>query len=85
MLKAILYLVKDYLPKVGNDGTIDPIEDIQILSPMHKGSGGIQNLNDALQNCLNNSAKAKRRLTKKKTTKVRNKFTLKKNTKATPL
>ena len=27
---------------------------------MHKGSGGIQNLNDALQNCLNNSAKAKR-------------------------
>ena len=66
MLKAILYLVKDYLPKVGNDGTIDPIEDIQILSPMHKGSGGIQNLNDAVQNCLNNSAKAKRRLDEEK-------------------
>ena len=33
---------------------------------MHKGSGGIQNLNDALQNCLNNSAKAKRRLDEEK-------------------
>ena len=41
MLKAIIYLVKDYLPKVGNGGTIDPIEDIQI-SPMHKGTGGIK-------------------------------------------
>ena len=50
MLKAILYLVKDYLPKVDPNRTIDPIQDIQILSPRHKGSAGIQNLNEALQN-----------------------------------
>lgn len=66
MLKAILYLVKDYLPKTGNPGEVDPIQDIQILSPMHKGSGGIQNLNDALQNCLNDSAKAKSRIAAQK-------------------
>lgn len=66
MLKAILYLVKEYLPKIAHNGTIDPIQDIQILSPMHKGSGGIQNLNEALQNCLNNSAKSKSRMTEQK-------------------
>ena len=66
MLKAILYLVKDYLPKVDPNRTIDPIQDIQILSPMHKGSAGIQNLNAALQNCLNNSTKAKRRMDEEK-------------------
>ena len=66
MLKAILYLVKDYLPKVDPNRTIDPIQDIQILSPMHKGSAGIQNLNEALQNCLNNSTKAKRRMDEEK-------------------
>ena len=66
MLKAILYLVKEYLPKIGNNGSIDPIQDIQVLSPMHKGSGGIQNLNEALQNCLNNSTKAKKRMSEEK-------------------
>jgi exodeoxyribonuclease V alpha subunit len=66
MLKAILYLVKDYLPKIGNNGVVDPIQDIQILSPMHKGSGGIQNLNDVLQNCLNHSTRAKKRITEQK-------------------
>ncbi|MDG1702521.1 MAG: AAA family ATPase [Opitutae bacterium] len=66
MLKAILYLVKDYLPKIGKLGGVDPIQDIQILSPMHKGSSGIQNLNDALQNCLNDPTKAKGRITAQK-------------------
>lgn len=63
MLQAILYLVKDYLPKIGKT---DPIQDIQILSPMHKGSGGIQNLNQALQDCLNDSTRAKSRIIERK-------------------
>ena len=61
MLKAMLYLVKDYLPK---SGSICPIQDIQVLSPMHKGNGGIQALNQALQNCLNNDLESKKRISK---------------------
>ncbi len=33
----------------------DPIEEVQVLSPMHKGTIGAQNLNFALQNALNPS------------------------------
>jgi exodeoxyribonuclease V alpha subunit len=32
---------------------LDPIEDVQVLSPMHRGEVGSQNLNFALQNALN--------------------------------
>jgi exodeoxyribonuclease V alpha subunit len=43
-------MVRDRLPKhLG----VDPIEDIQILSPMHRGSLGIRELNILLQNSLN--------------------------------
>jgi exodeoxyribonuclease V alpha subunit len=34
---------------------LDPAEDIQVLSPMHRGEVGAQNLNLALQNALNPS------------------------------
>lgn len=33
----------------------DPIEEVQVLSPMHRGTIGAQNLNFALQNALNPS------------------------------
>ncbi len=33
----------------------DPVNDIQILSPMHKGETGVANLNNALQDTLNPS------------------------------
>lgn len=32
---------------------LDPIEDVQVLSPMHRGEVGSQNLNFVLQNALN--------------------------------
>ena len=37
MLKAIIFLNKEYLPKLYS---LNPIEDIQVLSPMHKGKEG---------------------------------------------
>ena len=62
MQQAILYLVKEYLPK---NSSFDPIEDIQVLSPMHKGTCGIQALNQSLQNSLNNAEIAGARIAKK--------------------
>ena len=59
MQQAILYLIKDYLPKTSS---FNPIEDIQVLSPMHKGTCGIQALNQSLQNCLNSVEVAKARI-----------------------
>jgi exodeoxyribonuclease V alpha subunit len=48
-LSAIVSLLTDKLK-----GTkIDPIEDVQVLSPMKKGVAGIESLNKALQNALN--------------------------------
>jgi exodeoxyribonuclease V alpha subunit len=47
---TLLTMVRDRLPKhLG----IDPIEGIQILSPMHRGSLGIKELNTRLQSSLN--------------------------------
>ncbi|MEM8867377.1 MAG: AAA family ATPase [Verrucomicrobiota bacterium] len=37
--KAISYLAREYIPKTHK---IDPIKDLQILSPMHRGTGGIR-------------------------------------------
>ena len=49
-LKLVLELVKDRIPsKFG----FDPIDDIQVLTPMHKGSIGAGNLNTELQTVLN--------------------------------
>ncbi len=57
-LHKILALATDYLPSRLH---LDPIEDIQILSPMHRGSVGIQNLNRELQNALNPPQTASKR------------------------
>ena len=47
---TLISLVRDRLPKhLG----VDPIEEIQILSPMHRGSLGIKELNIRLQAALN--------------------------------
>lgn len=34
----------------------DPLEDIQVLTPMHRGATGVTSLNTMLQNCLNPNA-----------------------------
>ncbi len=57
--KAITYLAREYIPKAHQ---IDPIKDLQILSPMHRGTGGIAALNTALQQSLNSKEKALSRL-----------------------
>ena len=49
---TILDLVTQRIP---NRFAKDPINDIQVLTPMHKGIIGAQNLNQALQEALNKS------------------------------
>jgi len=50
VLKLILELVKDRVPK---RFTFDSIDDIQVLTPMHRGTVGAENLNVELQKILN--------------------------------
>jgi exodeoxyribonuclease V alpha subunit len=50
VLKIILDLTKERIPtRFG----FDPIDDIQVLTPMHRGTVGAANLNVELQNVLN--------------------------------
>jgi exodeoxyribonuclease V alpha subunit len=50
VLKIILELAKERIP---NRFGFDPVDDIQILTPMHKGIVGANNLNSEFQNLLN--------------------------------
>jgi len=50
VLKIILELVKERVPRRFG---LDPIDDIQVLTPMHKGTVGAENLNAELQKALN--------------------------------
>lgn len=56
---AIKYLAREYIPKTHG---IDAIKDLQIMSPMHRGTGGITILNTELQEVLNPKGKAESRL-----------------------
>ena len=47
---AVTRLSKDTLPR---KFSIDPKNDLQILAPLHRGIGGIGNLNDQLRDALN--------------------------------
>jgi exodeoxyribonuclease V alpha subunit len=53
LYKKILYLLKQRIPEKFN---LDPIHDVQILSPMQKGGSGAYALNIALQHALNSNA-----------------------------
>jgi len=50
VLRIILELTQNRIPRRFN---LDPIDGIQVLSPMHKGIVGAENLNIELQNVLN--------------------------------
>jgi exodeoxyribonuclease V alpha subunit len=52
VLSTILELCRDRIPERFN---LDPILDVQVLSPMHKGTVGTTNLNRVLQEALNPS------------------------------
>lgn len=47
---AVAGLVRERLPGWGN---LDPVEDIQVIAPMHKGPAGVKNLNLVLKDALN--------------------------------
>lgn len=49
-LRTIVHLVQERIPKGFG---LDPIRDIQVLSPMRKGECGTESLNDALAQALN--------------------------------
>lgn len=49
-LHLIKTICRDYLPKVSN---FDPVRDLQVVAPIHKGIAGISNLNRELQATLN--------------------------------
>jgi exodeoxyribonuclease V alpha subunit len=52
VLEIILELIKERIPKRFD---MDPVNDIQVLTPMHKGVVGADNLNTELQKSLNPS------------------------------
>ena len=56
ILDEIMGLVSQRLPKYYG---VDKLKDIQVLSPMRKGTLGVNNLNIELQKCLNPPAKFK--------------------------
>ena len=49
-VSAVTRLSKDIIPR---KFSIDPKNDLQILAPLHRGIGGIGNLNDQLRDALN--------------------------------
>jgi exodeoxyribonuclease V alpha subunit len=50
VLEMIVELVASHIPRRFG---LDPVDDIQVLSPMHKGVVGVGNLNQRLQEVLN--------------------------------
>jgi exodeoxyribonuclease V alpha subunit len=46
----VVELVRGHIPRRFG---LDPVEDIQVLTPMHKGAAGVISLNARLQNALN--------------------------------
>ncbi len=61
LLELVVDVVRRRIPqKFG----FDPMDDVQVLSPMYNGSVGVNNLNDRLQAALNppSASKAERRL-----------------------
>jgi exodeoxyribonuclease V alpha subunit len=49
-LRRLLTIVSERIPK---RFSLDPIRDVQVLSPMHRGTVGTRSLNEALQAALN--------------------------------
>lgn len=52
-LAAVTRLCRDFLPRWYQ---LDPVMDVQVLAPMHKGAAGIANFNQSLQAALNPGA-----------------------------
>lgn len=48
-MEKTIALCRDWLPKAG----FDPLKDVQVLAPMHRGTVGIESLNRQLREALN--------------------------------
>ena len=57
-VQKVLALTREYIPRHLN--WLDPVHDIQVLAPMHKGTAGVANLNARLQEALNGSSRGVR-------------------------
>jgi exodeoxyribonuclease V alpha subunit len=57
-VRKVQELVTDYIPRVLP--WAHPVNDVQILAPMHKGTAGVANLNAQLQATLNGNARGLR-------------------------
>jgi exodeoxyribonuclease V alpha subunit len=53
-VSLIRELVKRRLPRAFH---LDPLDDIQVMTPMHRGTAGVTNLNAELQSLLNANGK----------------------------
>ena len=58
-MQAIIYLARDYIPK---HHKANAVRDIQVMSPMHRGTGGITVLNAEIQEALNPKSAAESKL-----------------------
>jgi exodeoxyribonuclease V alpha subunit len=59
-MDKVVQLCTSFIPR--NYRGIDPIADVQVMAPMHKGVAGVANLNLELQGALNGSAPGVRTL-----------------------
>jgi exodeoxyribonuclease V alpha subunit len=60
-LRKVTALCTEFVPRLWK--WFDPVTDVQVLAPMHKGVAGVANLNAALQAALNPHARGLRGLT----------------------
>jgi exodeoxyribonuclease V alpha subunit len=60
-LRKVTALCTEFVPRLWK--WFDPVNDVQVLAPMHKGVAGVANLNAALQAALNPHARGLRGLT----------------------
>ena len=61
VLEALLTMVRERIPKAFG---LDPLRDVQVLTPIHSGPLGTQSLNDELRSALNPPAPGKVELTR---------------------
>jgi len=54
-LAKVIELCTQFIPK--NLSWLDPVSDVQVLAPMHRGVAGVANFNTQLQAALNGQAK----------------------------
>jgi exodeoxyribonuclease V alpha subunit len=57
-VRKVLRLCAEFIPRSFRG--IDPIGDVQVMAPMHKGAAGVANLNLELQGALNGAARGMR-------------------------